>query len=168
MDIDGHSLHAIHALEAVRRLDRLPAAMRCCQKDPRLVDRLAEDRPERLRAARREARAERETFHHEHDGLYLTVAPTDPPARALDLRLIDVGERVRRQESVALEELARLVGGRVWIDLDFGKRRGRGHRSSFKRTKRASAGRYVKSKCTAFLSGGVRARSLNVEVSGTG
>ena len=96
MDVDGHPLHTVEPFEAVGLFDREPAARRSRQKHPRFVDRLAEDRRKRLRAPRREARAERQTFHDEHDRLYLPVAPPDPPARALDVRLIDVRERIRR------------------------------------------------------------------------
>src|SRR2546422_198001 len=109
-DVDRHTLHAIHPLEAVGHLNRPQAAWRNGEKHARLADRLAKDRPDRVDGARGEARPEGQPLDHQRDRGDLAVAPRHPPAGAFDLRLVDVGERIGGHQTVALEELAGLVG----------------------------------------------------------
>ena len=133
----------VDALEAIGQLDRTAGSRRCGEEDARLADRFAEDGCESVGSAGGEAWTERQPLDDHYDRRDLAVPTSDPPAGALDLRLVDVREGVRRHQAIALEERARLVGGRVSVDLDLGKRRCRGHRSPLLRawTKRASAGR---------------------------
>src|SRR5205823_13980606 len=88
------------------------------------------DSAKALGAAGSDTRPNRQSLDDEHDSLDVAIPARGPPARAFDIRLIDVRQRVRGQDAVALEERARLLGGGVHIDLDLWQERGRGHRSS--------------------------------------
>ena len=105
-----HAVHLLDALEAVHALHRKPSRGRGGDDDPRLVDPVTEDRDQCLALAAREARAERQRFDDERTGDDLVTTRGCPPARLLDLRRVDVGERVRGHEAVALEEGARALG----------------------------------------------------------
>ena len=143
-DRDRHAMHLLDALEAVDALNREPPRRRRRDDDARLADAFAKDRDERLALAAREARPEWERLDNERARDHHVAARGGPPACLLDLRRVDVRERVGGHETVALEERARTLGGRLVGEADLGQQRGRGHRSSFlvERTKRASAGRW--------------------------
>ena len=130
LDVHVHPAHVVDAFEPIAHFDRTARARRRRKEHARFADRLAEDRRKAVRRAGREARTEREPFDDHHDRRDLALPSSDPPAGAFDLGLVDIRERVCGHQAIALEERARLVGGRVSVDLYLWKRRCRGHRSS--------------------------------------
>ena len=71
-------------------------------------------------ATRREARTERQRLDDEGCRDDLVGPRRDPPAGALDVRRVEVRERVRGEQAIALEEAADARGRHLLFDMDLG------------------------------------------------
>src|SRR5438094_606993 len=119
-DIDGHAMHAVEPLEAVRDVDRDAPGRWCRDDKTRLAQAFAEDAHERLGLAGREAWTERQRLDDEGRRDDLVGPRRDPPAGALDVRRVEVRERVRGEQAIALEEAADARGRDLLFDMDLG------------------------------------------------
>ncbi|OGO71310.1 MAG: hypothetical protein A3H36_01680 [Chloroflexi bacterium RIFCSPLOWO2_02_FULL_71_16] len=124
-----HALHPVQPIEAVRLLDREAGRRRRGDDEAGLTE-APEDGGQALRFPHPEAGAERQDLDQERSGDDLSPAPRDPPVGGVDVRAVEVRERIRREETVALEEGADLGLGRALIDADVWHERRRGHPSS--------------------------------------
>jgi len=127
VDVHDHAVHDVDPFEAIARLDRQASVRGGREDEPGLGHPAAEQLRQGLRLAHREARPEREHLDEERRRDDLVAAPRDPPPGLVDVLRIEVGERVRRDEPVALEEGAYIRGRCVLVEVDLGHERGRGH-----------------------------------------
>jgi hypothetical protein len=127
IDVHRHPVHDVDPLEAVARLDRQPAVRRRRKDEPGLAHPAPEQLGEGLRLAHREARPEREHLDEQRGRDDLVAAAGDPPPGLVDVLGIKVGERVRREIPVTLEEGAHVLGRCMRVEVDLGHERGRGH-----------------------------------------